>query len=185
MQQVRTIEIGNRIIEYTLRKRKKQKNYSLAVQREGRITLTVPYWISVRSAEKFVYEKKEWLISIIKKYPQRVSSVDRKKHYTLHKETARAFVHARLAELNKSYGFIYNRIAIRANTSRWGSCSTKGNLNFDYRIIFLPAQLQDYLLVHELCHLVEMNHSARFWKQVAITLPNYKVLRKELQKQHL
>jgi len=185
MQHIRTLEIGNKTIEYTLRKRKKQKNYSLAVQREGRITLTVPYWISLYRAEQFVLEKKSWLLEVIKKYPQTISICDRKKHYMLHKESARKFVLARLAELNIEYGYVYKRIAIRANTSRWGSCSEKKNLNFDYRIIFLPKHLQDYLLVHELCHLSEMNHSVRFWNRVAQTLPNHKALRKELQQHRL
>ena len=185
MQQVRTFVIDNQTIEYTLRKRRKQKSYSLAVQREGRITLTVPYWISLRGAEKFILEKKSWLLAVLQKYPQAVSTHVRKKHYTKHKEAARKFVQLRLAELNSAYGYTYHRVSIRVNTSRWGSCSEKGNLNFDYRIIFLPSHLQDYLLVHELCHLREMNHSVRFWNCVALTLPNHKELRKELQQQRL
>lgn len=185
MQYKRKLEIDGHVIEYTLKKRKKQKNYSLAVQREGRITLTVPYWITLHCAEKFVIEKRNWIQSVLNKYPQRISEAERKKQYLKHKESARVFVQKRLFELNRSYGFTYNRIAIRVNSSRWGSCSGKGNLNFDYRIVFLPEPLQDYLLVHELCHLKEMNHSKSFWLLVENTLPNYRELRKELQKQLL
>jgi len=185
MQQVRTLEIDNQTIEYTLRKRRKQKNYSLAVQREGRITLTVPYWITLRGAEKFILEKKNWLLVVLQKYPQAAPTHVRKKHYAEHKEAAREFVQNRLVILNSAYGYTYKRVSIRVNTSRWGSCSEKGNLNFDYRIIFLPRHLQDYLLVHELCHLREMNHSTRFWNCVAQTLPNHKELRNELQKQRM
>lgn len=185
MQYKRKLEVDGKTIEYTLKKRRKQRNCSLAVQREGRITLTVPYWISLKRAEKFVFEKRNWLFSMLSKNPQIVTDSERKSLYVQHKESARVFVHQRLVELNKAYGFTYNRVAIRVNSSRWGSCSVNKNLNFDYRILFLPPHLQDYLIVHELCHLKEMNHSKDFWMLVAQTLPNHKKLRKELQKQTL
>lgn len=96
------------------------------------------------------------------------------KHYVEHKEAARTLVHARLAHYNQFYNFNYNRVAIRNTRSRWGSCSSKQNLNFNYRILFLPPELQDYLIVHELCHLQEMNHAQSFWDLVAEQVPQYK-----------
>jgi predicted metal-dependent hydrolase len=130
-------------------------------------------------------EKSEWIKKIFEKYPalliQKPVQVQ-KREYKEHKENARTLVHARLKVLNTFYGFRYKRIAIRFNTSRWGSCSELGNLNFDYRILFLPQPLQDYLLVHELCHIQEMNHSKQFWDLVAKTIPNHKELRRELKK---
>ena len=108
-------------------------------------------------------------------------------HYADHKEAARLLCHARLEHWNQFYNLQYNRVAIRNTRSRWGSCSSKGNLNFNYRIVFLPPELQDYLIVHELCHLQEMNHAAQFWALVAQQRPNYqqeikalKTLEKEL-----
>lgn len=91
-------------------------------------------------------------------------------------------VHERLIFFNKVYGFKYGRVTIRNVKTRWGSCSKKGNLNFNYRIVFLPKELADYLVVHELCHLGEFNHSQKFWDLVAKAQPNYKKLRKELRK---
>lgn len=105
----------------------------------------------------------------------------RRAHYALHKETARSAIVACIAELNLYYGFIYNRIAIRAARSRWGSCSRKGNLNFNYVIASLPPALMDYVIVHELCHLAVFNHSPAFWEKVSEVLPNYRVLRRELR----
>lgn len=102
------------------------------------------------------------------------------KHYSRHKETARAFVHAHVALYAKEYGFKYNRIAIRNSRRSWGSCSELGNLNFHYRIIFLPQELAEYLIVHELCHLRELNHSPQFWAHVEEIIPNYKKYRKSL-----
>lgn len=104
------------------------------------------------------------------------------KHYREHKEAARVLVHERLSALNASYNFAYNRVAIRDTRSRWGSCSQKKNLNFNYRIIFLPPHLADYLIVHELCHLAEFNHGPRFWALVAEAVPEYKIHRTALRK---
>ena len=101
--------------------------------------------------------------------------------YLKYKETARALVNERLAVLNSAYGFKYGRIAIRNTKSRWASCSKKGNLNFNYRVVYLRQDLLDYLLVHELCHLQEFNHSKKFWELVARTIPDYKTLRKQLK----
>lgn len=94
---------------------------------------------------------------------------------------ARILVHARLEYFNQLYGFSYNRIFIKNQKSRWGSCSSKKNLNFNYRIALLPTELQDYLIVHELCHLAEMNHSKNFWKLVERAVPEYKRLNKRLK----
>jgi len=99
-----------------------------------------------------------------------------------YKEEARGLVRERLEIFCKFYGLkLPGRIAIRNTKSRWGSCSKKGNLNFNYRIIFLPPRLADYLIIHELCHLREFNHSPKFWNLVALALPDYKKLRKELK----
>ena len=92
----------------------------------------------------------------------------------------RALVHERTAYFAKAYGITYAKISIRKQKTRWGSCSRAGNLSFNYRLGFLPAHLADYIIVHELCHIVEHNHSIRFWALVAQAFPNPKVFRKEL-----
>lgn len=94
--------------------------------------------------------------------------------YLDNKETARALIHERLEHFNKHYNFSYNRVAIRDQRRCWGSCSSKGNLNFSYKLLFLPACLRDYVILHELCHLRELNHSACFWETMAEVMPDYK-----------
>ncbi len=102
-------------------------------------------------------------------------------HYAKHREAARALVHSRLAHYNQLYGYEFKKVFIRNTRSRWGSCSSKGNLNFNYRLALLPLALADYIVVHELCHLAEFNHSPQFWALVARAVPEHRVLRKALR----
>ncbi len=105
------------------------------------------------------------------------------RRFTIKKrEQARRFVQNRIAHFNNFYNFKVNRIAIKNQTTRWGSCSSRGNLNFNYKIIYLRPALADYLIVHELCHLGELNHSKRFWALVCKTIPDYVRINKELRR---
>ena len=104
-----------------------------------------------------------------------------RRHYTKHREAVRRHVHARLAHYNRLYGHTYNKVFIRNTKSRWGSCSTRRNLNFNYKVAFLPQELCDYVIVHELCHLSEFNHGPAFWAQVARTFPHHRALRRALR----
>jgi predicted metal-dependent hydrolase len=107
------------------------------------------------------------------------------RRYARYKEHARKLVHERLAFYNTFYGYTIGRITIRDQKRRWGSCSSKGNLNFNYKIVFLPPELADYIIIHELCHLKEFNHSPRFWALVEKQCPDYKIKRDRLHKVHL
>lgn len=104
------------------------------------------------------------------------------RHYRRHKEQARVAVHARLSYFNRYYGHTYRRVFIKNSKSRWGSCSSAGNLNFNYKLIFLPQEVMDYVIVHELCHLAVFNHGPEFWELVGRALPNHKELRSALRR---
>lgn len=103
------------------------------------------------------------------------------RHYLRHKEAARALVHARLAHYNRHYNYRVARVFIKNSKSRWGSCSSRGNLNFNYKLLFLPPEVLDYVVVHELCHLAHFNHGPEFWAKVAETVPHHKELRRLLR----
>lgn len=103
------------------------------------------------------------------------------KHYLAHKEMARKFIHDRLVAFNAHYDFAYKRVFIKNQRSCWGSCSEHGNLNFNYKLLFLPPRIADYVIIHELCHLAELNHSPRFWSLVGEACPDYKKHRRELR----
>lgn len=110
-----------------------------------------------------------------------VARKKRATHFSAHQSLARTVIHERLAHFAPLCGVTYTRVAIRNQRRRWGSCSSLGNLNFNYRIIFLPAHLCDYVVVHELCHLKELNHGPRFWAAVAAVMPEYKAYETELR----
>ena len=107
-----------------------------------------------------------------------------KKHRitTERREQARILVENRISFFNKIYNFEINRVFVKNQKTRWGSCSSNKNLNFNYKIIFLKPALADYLIVHELCHLKEFNHSEKFWNLVEKTIPDYKNINRELRR---
>ncbi len=122
-----------------------------------------------------------WKLRLVKKRRRRRPQ-PHVHHYKEHKEKARIVITERVEYFALHYGFTYGRIAIRNSRRSWGSCSSAGNLNFHYRLLFLPTEVRDYVIVHELCHLRVFNHSAAFWSEVSAILPNYKECRCILKK---
>jgi predicted metal-dependent hydrolase len=189
MQKFLSVQCGDTQIPYILRKRRGQKTMALRVRDDAVVTLTVPFFVSHLVAEKYIASMRGWIERALLQVASHASQktevrdpADIEAEYERYKESARAHIRTRLVALNYPYGFEWGRVSIRKNTTRWGSCSSKKNLNFDYRILFLPPHLQDYILVHKLCHLREMNHSPRFWALVARAIPEYKECRKALAK---
>jgi len=100
------------------------------------------------------------------------------KHY---KSEAKKYIVPRCEELAQEHGFEFESIRITSAMTRWGSCSSNRTLNFSYRLIMAPADSIDYVIIHELCHLRQMNHSSKFWSEVASIMPEYKVYEKHLK----
>lgn len=170
-------------IEYKIKKSKRAKNIRLTIHSDASVVLTLPWWVPKTVGRQFVERKKKWLLNKLRitNYELRKSSTYTRKDYLENRNKARKFVEERLEFYNKLYNFSYGRISIRDTKTRWGSCSTRGNLNFSYKLLFLPPEIANYIIVHELCHLREMNHSLNFWSLVEKTFPNHKTLRKELK----
>jgi predicted metal-dependent hydrolase len=166
------------------RRLRRSKNIRLSVRVDGRILLTYPWWISQKKASHFLATQEDWLQQQLIKFKSSKKSLlnaGNRADYLLRKEETRILILERLAHFNLFYQFSYQRVSVRNQSSRWGSCSQRKNLNFNYRLIYLPDSLRDYVIVHELCHLQEMNHSASFWHLVAKTMPDYRELRKKLR----
>lgn len=98
------------------------------------------------------------------------------------REAARARITERAAHWAAALGVEYKRIAIKSQRTLWASCSRRGNLNFNWRLASAPPEVLDYIVIHELCHLKEMNHSRRFWAHVAAACPGYKDIRRWLRR---
>jgi len=156
----------------------------LAIEPGGRVMLTLPRRTSPSLIERFLLAKKPWILSAYERatsLPARLLQQGDNDEYRVYKEKARASVTVRVKHYQEHYGVTYKRLAIRNQRSRFGSCSAQRNLNFNYRLYFLPPELCDYVVVHEICHLRELNHSPRFWALVAETIPDYRVRKRELQ----
>jgi len=116
---------------------------------------------------------------------RRVRSANRRgsnSQYTKYKEKARILVENSISKFNKFYNYNINRVSIRNQRTRWGSCSKRGNLNFNYKLALIDEKLAEYVVVHEICHLGEFNHSKNFWNLVEKTIPDYVERREELKK---
>lgn len=182
---MKKIIINSHEIEYQLRRNKRSRRLRLSVYPDSSVVVTLPYRVNETIAENFLREKSAWLLDKILKIRvsgQVVSLKASKADFLKNKKKALDFVIERTAFWNRFYNFKYRKISVKNQKTRWGSCSRKGNLNFNFKLLFLPGHIADYVIVHELCHLQEFNHSSRFWKQVARTVPDYLAIRRELRK---
>lgn len=160
------------------------RHVRLMVERGGRMIIVMPKRISLVSATRYLMEKKEWILAAYERaiiHPQMLLAQGGADEYQATKEQARARITERVAYYAGRYGVTYQSLSIRNQRSRFGGCSARGHLSFNYRLIFLPAPLLDYVVAHEVCHLRELNHSPRFWALVADTIPDYREKKRELQ----
>lgn len=173
-------------IAYTMKSVKWSKSVRLIVHGDGSLVLTKPLWVSMKRAEAFLQDKIEWIVEKIQTAKEQSKDAlprhGTKAEYDALRPRALQYVLGRVEEINREfYGFSYKKVTVRNQKTRWGSCSKEGNLSFSYRILLLPPHCADYLIAHELCHLKEFNHSAKFWKLVAQASPKYRAIRREMK----
>jgi predicted metal-dependent hydrolase len=177
------INLNGKALTYTLRKNSRAKNLRISIACDGQVSLTVPKYFPVLLAERFLRQKADWIFKKIEHFKNNKPGMilgNNLKDYLAKKERVRELIKERMKALNV-YNFKYKSIAIKNQKTRWGSCSKIGNLNFNYKLVYLPPNLVDYVIIHELCHLKEMNHSPRFWALVERVIPDYKSVRKQLK----
>lgn len=168
------ILLNKKNVAYALRVSPRATRLRLTMKLDGNLILTVPRGVDEVSAERFLIEKQAWVLrqlDYVDKLRSEPLPYRDENHYRDYRQAALLFLQKRVGELNRGYGFAVSKIGVRNQKARWGSCSWDGHLNFNYKILFLPENLQDYLIVHELCHMAEMNHGKNFWKLVGQTIP--------------
>lgn len=175
------IQIHNKTIAYTFKRSRKAKRMRISIYCDGNVIVTAPWQIQKNIVEKFIKDKSNWIFGKIVYFKQNPILRNSKADYLKYKNIALKSVQEKIKHFNKIYNFPFNKINIKNQKTRWGSCSKKKNLNFNYRICFLSEEAADYIVVHELCHLKEFNHSQKFWDLVKQTIPYYKKIRKEIR----
>ena len=157
--------------------RSKRRTIAIEVKKDLRIVVRVPLEMKDNDIQRFVMEKQRW----IEKHLQIVKKRNEEKETPFTVEEIHALADAALKDLLQRVakyapivGVTVGRITIRNQRSRWGSCSAKGNLNFNCLLMLCPEEVRDYVVVHELCHRKELNHSPAFWSLVECVLPGYK-----------
>ena len=161
--------------------RSNRKTVAIQVNADLTVTVRVPRHTSRKDIERIISEKEPWIRKHIEQIRAKKEAYEAMK--TLHLtdeeirelvDKARKYIPERVAYFAEHMGVTYGRITIRNQKTRWGSCSSKGNLNFNCLLMLTPAEIIDYVVVHELCHRKEMNHSGAFWNEVEKVLPDYR-----------
>ncbi len=169
--------------------RSRRRSISIEINLEGRILVRATYNIGNREIVRFVESKSDWIDKTLKKVEaKREQLKDLPEERMVSREMIEALadeamkvIPPKVMHYAEIAGVTYGRITIRNQKSRWGSCSSKGNLNFNCMLMKAPEEVLDYVIIHELCHRKEMNHSKAFWAEVAKLCPDYKAHRKWLK----
>ena len=158
------VVVDPQIGEVVFRKSKRSRSVSIRVHPVKGVTVSVPYLVPYAVAKLFFEARRNWIIKTMARQKQRMVDTPVASASEIEKlrRQAKSELPPRLAELAERYGFIYNRVAIKHNSSNWGSCSSKSNINLNLNIVRLPKILQDYILLHELCHLRHHDHGHAF-----------------------
>lgn len=164
--------------------RSARRTMALQVKADGTVEIRLPRRTPEAEARAFAARHEEWLRKTVRRMEIRAAHTPQygAEEIRTYKERLRPVLLCRVEEYAKRMGVSYGRIAIRDQKTRWGSCSAKGNLNFNWRLALVEPELLDYVVVHELAHRREMNHSPRFWALVEEILPDYRERRKKLKK---
>ena len=168
----------------------KRKSVAIQIRPDGQVIVRAPYGCPRSFINSFIHQKADWIVKHSAENKQRyekqvqlkkdrptLSDAQRKRYI----ETARSIFTQKAAYYARLIGVTYGRISIREQKTRWGSCSSRGTLSFNYRLIYGPAGPLDYVVVHELCHLTHMNHSKDFWNMVEHIMPDYRIYKQWLR----
>lgn len=159
--------------------RSRRRTLAIEIRRDGSILLRAPMKMPEDRLKSFILQKTGWILAQLEKVPrpedvekQEVARIPEEERTRLRREAGEIF-RKRADHFARKLQVSYKRITIREQKTRWGSCSSNQNLNFNWKLILAPREVLDYVVVHELCHLKEMNHSPAYWQEVEKILPDY------------
>lgn len=153
--------------------RSSRKTIAIQIMPNAEVVVRAPNRMPKAAIEAFLLEKRDWLEKHLAKQTPPLSAFTDTQIRSL-AQRAKSVIPERVAYYAPIVGVTYGKITIRSQRTRWGSCSSQGNLNFNCLLMLAPENVVDYVVVHELCHRKEMNHSPRFWAEVERILPDYR-----------
>ncbi len=173
-------------IPFELKRSKRSKRLRLKVEpKTPKLVLTVPFLTFNFQIKSFLKRQFDWIDLQWERCIEQQSNAPKLKFSeAYYRRKARQKIKERLYFFSQLYDLKYNQVYIRDQKTRWGSCSSKKNLNFNWRLILAPAEVLDYVVVHELCHLKHMNHSRAFWQLVSKQCPDFNQPKKWLKENH-
>ena len=177
MEEYQELEYKGKVIPYTLVK-SKIKNLYIYIK-QGKVTVKVPYLLSKKRQQEFVNQKAEW---IVKKLEEEKRNTNKKEEKVEEKdiEKLKKVVENSIQKYSKILKVYPNKVRIKDIKYAWGSCSAKKNITINLKLATKDERTIEYVVLHEICHLIEMNHSEKFWKLVEENMKDYKILRKKL-----
>jgi predicted metal-dependent hydrolase len=176
-----TLKVGARVLVVHLVRDARARRYVLRVNSDGTLRLTLPRWGSLEAARRFARAERRWIererARLLRRAAPSISPAER----AMLTRRARIELTARLRTLAAQHGFEAGRVTIRDQRSRWGSCSPRGDISLNWRLVTMPDTVRDYVLLHELAHLREPNHSRRFWRLMSQICPDWRNARQWLR----
>lgn len=168
--------------------RSNRKTIAIQIAQDLSVTVRAPYYVSREEIDRVLQKKESWILENIEEI--------KKNHVGEPEELTRAqidelgdralrYIPNRVIHYAVEMHVRFGKVTIRNQKTRWGSCSSNGNLNFNCQLMRMPPEVIDYVVVHELCHLKEMNHSKAFWEEVEKVMPDYRIHREYLKKQRI
>lgn len=161
--------------------RSSRKTIAIQITPSGEVLVRCPHRISTEDIQKFVADKSVWIRGHLDRLPKQAAPALRAEDIRALTRDALAVIPERVAFFAPLVGVSYGRVTVRHQRTRWGSCNGHGDLSFNCLLMLAPPEALDYVVVHELSHRLEMNHSPRFWAQVERVMPNYRIWRKWLK----
>ena len=159
------------------------KRVSISIKTDQTVKVTIPHGIPINTAQKFLQSKIPWInkhLDRLKRLQHAYPLVDPPTE-----KAAKNYLKARLYYMATKYGFTYNKVFIRNQKTRWGSCSSQNNISLNISLVRLPEELQDYVILHELVHTKHKNHGPKFWAELNHLLGDAERLKKQMNRYRL